>query len=146
MFVNQLEGDYNLQALSHCIDAGDTTLTDPDGTIADIGAYYYPQPTNLGPAPSTPLTHRLLSNYPNPFNPSTNINFFVERAGPVKVSVYDILGRNVAELVNATMSAGAYTAYWNAKSSAGVALPSGSYWVQLNTPSQQAMHRIVLIR
>ncbi|MBU1637023.1 T9SS type A sorting domain-containing protein [bacterium] len=93
-----------------------------------------------------PDSPKLLSNYPNPFNPSTNIRFIVEQAGPVNVSVYDILGRTVAELVNTTMSAGVYTAYWNAKSTAGVALPSGSYWVHLNTPSQQAMHRIVLIR
>ena len=93
-----------------------------------------------------PDSPKLLSNYPNPFNPSTNINFIVERAGLVSVSVYDILGRNVAELVNTSISAGSYSVYWSAKNSAGVALPSGSYWVRLNTASQNAMHRIVLIR
>lgn len=93
-----------------------------------------------------PNSTKLLSNYPNPFNPSTNINFIVEQAGPVNVAVYDILGRTVAELVNSTMQAGVYNAFWDAKSSAGVTLPSGSYWVRLNTPTQKAMHRIVLIR
>ena len=93
-----------------------------------------------------PESHKLLSNYPNPFNPSTTVRFVVEQAGPVNITVYDILGRTVAELVNTTMNTGAYSTHWNAKSSAGVPLPSGSYWVMLNTPSQQVMHRIVLIR
>ncbi|MBU1637120.1 T9SS type A sorting domain-containing protein, partial [bacterium] len=141
-----LEGDFHLLESSRCIDAGDTTLTDPDGTICDIGAYYYPQPTAIDPMLSMPVSHELLSNYPNPFNPSTNINFVVEQAGWVNVSVYDITGRTVAELVNKNVQAGTYTAYWDAKSSAGVSLPSGSYWVRLNTPSQNALRRIVLIR
>ncbi|MBU1637024.1 hypothetical protein KKC97_05085, partial [bacterium] len=77
MFVNLLEGDFHLLESSRCIDAGDTTLTDPDGTICDIGAYYYTQPTAIDPMLSMPVSHELLSNYPNPFNPSTNINFVV---------------------------------------------------------------------
>jgi flagellar hook assembly protein FlgD len=60
--------------------------------------------------------------------------------------VFDILGRNVAKLMNATLTTGAYNATWDAKSSAGATLPSGSYWVRLNTPNQTAMHRIVLMR
>jgi hypothetical protein len=93
-----------------------------------------------------PLSHQLLSNYPNPFNPSTNINFVVENTGPIKITVFDILGRTVADLVNANYSTGSYTLNWDAKSNTGVTLPSGSYWVQLNTPNHSTMHRIVLLR
>jgi flagellar hook assembly protein FlgD len=82
----------------------------------------------------------------NPFNPSTNINFVVEKAGPVELAVFDILGRQVADLVNSNYAAGNYSVQWNATSNMGAAFPSGSYFVQLNTPSQKVMHRIVLIR
>lgn len=146
MFINRLEHNFHLQGLSHCIDAGDTTLTDPDGTICDIGAYYYPQSEQIEPGLPIPESHTLLSSYPNPFNPSTNISFVVDQAGLVNLTVFDITGRIVAVLVNETKPAGAYTTYWNATSSRGATLPSGSYWVRLNTPSQQAIHRIVLIR
>ena len=108
--------------------------------LNDLGSAVEPRPVPM------PESHQLLSNYPNPFNPSTNINFVVEQTGPVKLSVFDILGRTVADLVNSDYTAGSYSLYWDAKSNAGVTLPSGSYWVYLNTPSQKVMHRIVLIR
>jgi hypothetical protein len=108
--------------------------------LNDLGSAVEPR---MIPAP---MTHRLLSNYPNPFNPSTNINFIVEQTGSVKLTVFDILGRTVADLVNAEYAAGSYSLYWDAKSNAGVTLPSGSYWVYLSTANRSAMHRIVLIR
>ena len=146
MFVNMLEGDFHLQEISHCIDAGDTTLTDPDGTVTDIGAYYYPQPTGIDPVLTIPVTHELLSNYPNPFNPSTNIEFVVEQSGLVNLAVYDMLGRQVAELVNESMQPGSYTLNWTAQNSNGMSLPSGSYWVKLSLNQSTAVHRIILMR
>jgi hypothetical protein len=108
--------------------------------LNDLGSAVEPRPVPV------PLSHQLLSNYPNPFNPSTNIDFVVEQTGPVELTVFDILGRTVADLVNANYTAGSYSLYWDATSNSGVTLPSGSYWVYLNTPSQKVMHRIVLLR
>lgn len=61
-------------------------------------------------------------NYPNPFNPSTVINYAVKDAGIVRIKVYDILGSEVASLVNETKEAGNYSVEFNAAS-----LPSGVY-------------------
>ncbi|RQW00349.1 T9SS C-terminal target domain-containing protein, partial [bacterium] len=87
-----------------------------------------------------------LSIYPNPFNPSTTIQYTLDQTGPVSIAVMDVLGRQVAELVNETMNPGRYALHWTAQGSNGAMLPSGSYWVHLNTPGRQAIHRILLIR
>ena len=61
-----------------------------------------------------PKSYSLSQNYPNPFNPVTNIKFQIPNAGFVKLSVYDMLGREVETLVNENLNAGTYNADWNA--------------------------------
>ena len=74
-----------------------------------------------------PLQFDIKQNYPNPFNPATKINFMVPKAAFVKITVYDILGRQVAVLVNKQITAGEYSPDWNAAS-----FPSGVYFYSLN--------------
>ena len=69
-----------------------------------------------------PMEFRLLQNYPNPFNPSTQIAYQLKDAGSVHLAVYDMLGREVAVLVNEYRQAGYYSAVWNA-----AGLSSGAY-------------------
>ncbi|HLP18063.1 MAG TPA: FG-GAP-like repeat-containing protein [Bacteroidota bacterium] len=69
----------------------------------------------------------LEQNFPNPFNPSTQIRFSIAAASSVQLKVYDILGREVATLVHETLRPGVYTVPWNASS-----LPSGIYIYRLN--------------
>ncbi len=79
--------------------------------------------------PETPLVTRLDGNYPNPFNPTTVIRFQLSVAGKTRLSVYDILGREVAVLVNEDRAAGQYQVNFNASAlSSGVYL----YRMQLN--------------
>lgn len=73
-----------------------------------------------------PASYALGQNYPNPFNPSTVIAFSVKNAGPITLKVYDVVGREVAVLVNGTLGAGRYQADWNA-----AGLSSGVYFYQL---------------
>jgi len=73
-----------------------------------------------------PTDYRLAQNYPNPFNPTTVISFDVKQTGPVRLTVYDALGREVARLVDRMMTQGAYTVGFDAG-----ALPSGVYFYQL---------------
>jgi hypothetical protein len=70
----------------------------------------------------------LEQNYPNPFNPSTAIRFQLSAVSDVKLRVFDLLGREVATLVEGKMDAGAHTAVWNA-----VGFASGVYFCRLNT-------------
>ncbi|MBN2088722.1 T9SS type A sorting domain-containing protein [candidate division KSB1 bacterium] len=73
----------------------------------------------------------LKHNYPNPFNPSTNIQFSLAHEGRVKLAIFDLRGREIVELVNDHKSAGAYSVQWNGQDSAQKLVPSGIYIYQI---------------
>ena len=77
----------------------------------------------------------LSQNYPNPFNPSTQITFSIADSRMVTLTVYDVLGHEVASLVKGHMAAGTYTTEWNA---AGMA--SGVYLYQLRAADPSNVH------
>jgi hypothetical protein len=78
-----------------------------------------------------PKEFGLDSNYPNPFNPSTTIRYAMKEDGVVKLAIYNILGQNVATLVNGVVSAGYHQITWNAVNDGGEDLPSGIYFYRL---------------
>ncbi len=79
-----------------------------------------------------PDNYSLSQNYPNPFNPVTNIKFDLPKSGFVKMTIYDLLGREITTLVNQQMHAGSYSADWDASS-----YPSGVYFykIEIDDPS-----------
>ena len=82
-------------------------------------------------AVSIPASYELSRNYPNPFNPSTNIDVSLPGAAKVTVVVYDLLGREVATLANGVYPAGTHRLVWNAGDDAGHPAASGVYFVRL---------------
>ena len=78
-----------------------------------------------------PKEYTLSNNYPNPFNPSTKINFTLPVQSKVTLEVYNMLGQRVATLVNSTMAAGNHDIIWNACSSNGLT-SSGVYIYKIN--------------
>jgi hypothetical protein len=88
-----------------------------------------------------PGSVELRPNYPNPFNPSTNIAFYLPEERPVRVGVYNIVGQQVALLMEETAPAGEHTLVWNAAD-----MPSGIYIVQLETGSRIMTRKITLIK
>ena len=83
----------------------------------------------------------LEQNYPNPFNPSTVINYSVANSGKVSLSVYNLLGQKVAQLVNGTKAAGSYNVTWNA-----TAVASGMYYYRLETGGKTLIRKMMLIK
>ena len=82
-----------------------------------------------GPDPAAPPSEfRLAQNYPNPFNPSTTIRFALPRESEVTLGIYDLLGREIATLVNETLPAGEYEFTFEANG-----LPSGVYVYRMHT-------------
>ena len=75
----------------------------------------------------TPTEYSLSQNYPNPFNPTTQIRFSIPTDGRVDLKIYDILGREVATLINDDIRSGYYTVEWNGKNDYGVKVSSGVY-------------------
>ncbi|APF17745.1 hypothetical protein Calab_2214 [Caldithrix abyssi DSM 13497] len=76
--------------------------------------------------------YNLSNNYPNPFNPTTVIEYTVPKAGKVTIAIYDVLGRKVRTLVDQDMMPGTYTAMWDGTNDAGHRVTSGVYFYQLN--------------
>jgi len=80
-------------------------------------------------------------NYPNPFNPVTTIPYSVKTTGYVKLAVYDLMGKEVANLVDGTQSAGSYDATLN-----GTSLVSGVYFYKLQTADQTVTRKMTLMK
>ncbi len=78
-------------------------------------------------APGIPLDYLLSQNFPNPFNPSTSVQFTVPKEGLVTIKVYDMLGQAVADLYSGNAQAGTYTLNWDGKDSSGKSVSSGNY-------------------
>jgi len=123
-----------------------------------VGAYYYPGYYSYSNTFTftTPLTginnissnipdqFSLSQNYPNPFNPSTKMQFQIPKSGPdiqTFLSVYDILGREVAVLVNEQLKPGTYEVNWDAS-----AFPSGVYFYTISSGSFKETRKMVLLK
>ncbi len=90
---------------------------------------------------SKPLEYRLEQNYPNPFNPASTINYSVKENGYVRLKVYDIIGNEVAELVNGNLDAGNYSVEFDAGG-----LPSGVYIYTIQVNNFFDSKKMILIK
>ncbi len=93
-----------------------------------------------------PSDYKLYQNYPNPFNPTTNIKFSIPKMGTVEIKVYDILGREVVELVNEDFAAGSYTATWDGKNDFGSQVPSGVYIYTIRSGQFISSKKMILLK
>lgn len=88
-----------------------------------------------------PAEYSLAQNYPNPFNPSTTIKFAIPQASKVQLNVYNILGEQVAQLVNEVKNAGSYSVNWS-----GSNLASGVYIYRLQAGLNVFTNRMILMK
>ena len=90
---------------------------------------------------STPKNFYLEQNYPNPFNPSTTISYSISSATPVKLKIYNVLGNEIATIVNEQLPAGNYTVEYDAYN-----LPSGIYFYTLTTNDFSETKKMTLVK
>ncbi|HSP87769.1 MAG TPA: ice-binding family protein, partial [Ignavibacteriaceae bacterium] len=93
----------------------------------------------------TPQEFALSQNYPNPFNPITNIQYSLEKTGMVSLKVYNLLGKEVATLVNRNQNAGHYTIEFNTKQGTHN-LTSGVYFYRLEAESFVSVKKFLLLK
>ena len=145
--IVSLANDSVLQTFS----AGGTNVaTTSDGSrffVTDsyngtVRVYRNPNPTGVADDHSpVPLTFGLQQNYPNPFNPSTNISFTLPSKTFVLLKVFNLLGEEVATLVNEELPAGTHLHQWNADG-----MPSGAYFYRLQSGLFSETRKLLLLR
>ena len=89
---------------------------------------------------------QLFPNYPNPFNPLTNISYFLPVDAQVKLTIYNLRGEKVTELLDAFQSTGWKVVSWDGKNSRGKGVASGVYFCKLTTTRESEIIRMVLLK
>jgi hypothetical protein len=87
-----------------------------------------------------------LTNYPNPFNPATTISYELKHEADVDLSIYDLQGRRIVQLVHGRMGAGCYHVQWGSTSEEGVLLPSGAYVCRLLVDGTSTSRKMILAK
>ncbi|MBU0520580.1 T9SS type A sorting domain-containing protein [bacterium] len=129
---------FNVRALAG-LDTSSDSFPFTKGAAAQAGGW---EATAIsGEEAVLPSEYSLHQNYPNPFNPVTTISYQLPNAAQISLKVYDIAGREVAELVNGYQAAGAYEMLFDASG-----LASGSYIYRLKTTDFSVSRQMVLIK
>lgn len=130
---------YSLSNISPCADTNSACGmigAFPVGCLGAVGA----------PDDELPVASRLQGNYPNPFNPRTRILFDVGQPGQVTLTVYDLAGRRVRQLVNQPMIRGSHAVIWEGDDSGARPAAAGVYFLRLETVDAVSNQRITLIK
>ena len=120
------------------IEFKDIILADSKGIGVDVQAQTYDISFSAG---LLPVKTELTDSYPNPFNPTTSINYGLQKDGYVEIMVYDASGRLVEELVNQNQTAGYHSITWNASNQA-----SGMYFAKMVAGDVVQTQKLVLLK
>jgi len=151
LFMDALVGNYHLTEDSPCIDTGtsyfeyegeilvDLSEDEYYGIAPDMGAYEY----GLVSAVECKIENVKckIKNYPNPFNPETNIVFEMSAGSNVLMEIYNIKGQKVTTLINGPFEAGSHKVTWNATDQS-----SGIYLLRFNTAETSEMKKLILLK
>ena len=93
-----------------------------------------------------PLVTELNGNYPNPFNPDTDIKFSIHEAGNVRIDIFNSKGQKVRTLINEYMSANFYNVVWNGKDTSGFNVSSGVYFYKMDAGKYTSTKKMILMK
>jgi hypothetical protein len=158
-----VDNPYNLGQDSPCIDAGTTNFSIfdlPDwyefpsydlagnpriyGNQVDLGAYEWQGQTDIEDQITVPAFS--MRNYPNPFNPSTTILFSIPETRQVRISVYNLKGQKVKDLIKTEMTRGTHRVIWDGKDSNNRDVGSGIYLFKLESGANILNRKAMLMK
>jgi hypothetical protein len=135
-------GDYtapiDMRSAFFTTTSGWTAMTNVDLIVR---AFITGQPQSVGDENTLPREFALRQNYPNPFNPVTKIGFELPTRSFVSLKVFDVLGREVANLVNEEKEPGKYTTAWDGRNAA-----SGMYFYRLEADNFVSVKKLLLLK
>jgi len=161
LFVDIINGDFTLLPNSPCIDAGTPIgwLIPPNFEISiddflgynaigisyDIGVFE--GNSTAIENYSFPLKKINIVNYPNPFNPSTTIEFSIQNSSKVELSIFNIKGQKIKTLVQNQLNEGLHSIIWNGNEESGNSVSSGIYYYKLNVNGKtEAVKKCLLLK
>jgi len=133
-------GPYKMVFLPWILEAVDDT-TISRGILVNILQWFGEVGVEPQYRPEIPKTYTLSQNFPNPFNPATQIQFALPHNSKVELSVYNVLNQEVARLVGRTMNAGTYTVTWDASK-----FTSGIYFYKLKADNFEQSRKMILVK
>jgi len=120
------------------------------GLVTGEGWYiddvFYTNPVGTQEEMIVPASTKLLGNYPNPFNPSTTISFYIADDENTEISIYNLKGQKVKQLVNEKLAAGNHSIIWNGKDDNAKATASGVYFYKMKAGKYQSIKKMILLR
>lgn len=146
-FLEAENHNFNLRENSPCVDAGnpDPAYNDPDNTISDMGAFCYQivlDKENYD-IPSPDIT---LTNYPNPFNPATTIEFNLPVSANCTLKIYNLKGELVKILLAENLDEGLHTLIWDGRDENNRSASSGVYFYRISAREKQITNRMILLK
>ncbi len=155
MTVNpDADGIYEIEILPGTFDVTATLYGyDPDvvsGVVVEEGATTSDVDLTLvaivGVDDEVVTTTKLLSNYPNPFNPVTNIAYSINETGNVTIDVYNLKGQLVKSLVNEVIETGDHIVTWNGRDNSNKSVASGVYFYKMQSSNYTATKKMILMK
>ena len=93
-----------------------------------------------------PISTKLYGNYPNPFNPTTNIKFDLNETAKVQIDIFNIKGQRVNTLINSELDSGNHSVVWNGNDSSGKKVSSGIYFYKMKAGKYQETKKMILMK
>ncbi len=158
LFVGTGDHPFMLQDLSPCVNTGDpntTGLNLPELDLAgnsriyggriDMGAYENQNVVGVDDLVIPSFT-QLHQNYPNPFNPTTTISYQLPEESEVELTIYNLKGQKVKQLVNDQLPDGQHSIVWNGKDDNGKSVSSSIYFYKLKTDNHEETKKMILMK
>ena len=123
-------------------DAENWAASDGFGTPGEINSVYL----SNNKFPNVPLEFKLYENYPNPFNPFTNIKYELESDMHVNISIFDLLGRKIKTLVNGQKQIGEHNIRWDAKDDYARPVAGGVYLYKIETETHKQAKKMIYLK